>query len=173
MLLSVANQIGKRNLKNFYNMIIFGWNFQTIKQIGLVFKQLCGHCNNEEYWVLTRTITWFTLFFIPIIPYSIKYFLCCPVCKYGITLDQKQIDEIKPLAEINQSLVDGEITNEEYQVKILQLNNKSIEPTYVEVVDTKKIVSKNMNFNYCSNCGNEIVKEVKFCGGCGTKVNSK
>ena len=56
-------------------MIIFGWNFQTIKQIGFVFKKVCEHCNNEEYWVLTRTITWFTLFFIPVIPYSFKFFL--------------------------------------------------------------------------------------------------
>jgi tetratricopeptide (TPR) repeat protein len=99
-------------------MIIFGWGRQTIKQIGVTFKKLCSHCQNEDYWILTRYMTWFTLFFIPVFPYSIKYFLSCPICKYGLTLDQKQIDQFKPLAEINQLLIDGKITNDEYQMRL-------------------------------------------------------
>jgi len=67
-------------------------------------------------------MTWFTLFFIPVFPYSIKYFLSCPICKYGLVLDQKQINEIKPLAEANQLLIDGKITKEEYQDKLNQLS---------------------------------------------------
>jgi len=55
-------------------MIIFGWGHQTIKNIGPTFKNHCSHCNNEDYWTLTKYTTWFTLFFIPVIPYSIKYF---------------------------------------------------------------------------------------------------
>jgi len=154
-------------------MIIFGWGHQTIKQIGIVFKQLCGHCNNEDYWVLTRTMTWFTLFFIPIFPYSIKYFLSCPVCKYGLTLDEKQIDEIKPLAEINQSLVDGEITQDEYQLRIQKLNCGLIESVPAEIKEVETINTDGDKLSYCSNCGNSTGEDTKFCGGCGTKVNSK
>jgi len=44
--------------------IIFGWGRQSIKSIGVVFKNLCSHCHNEEYWIMTRIVTWFTLFFI-------------------------------------------------------------------------------------------------------------
>jgi predicted nucleic acid-binding Zn ribbon protein len=154
-------------------MIIFGWNFQTIKEFGVVFKQFCNHCKNEEYWILTRRITWFTLFFIPLIPYSIKYFLSCPVCKYGITLDEKQIHEIKPIAEINQLLINKEITQEEYQSKILKLSNGSTESTREEIMDNKTINTESDNQRYCSNCGNKIEKKVKFCSACGTKTNLK
>src|SRR3990167_6580332 len=98
-------------------MIIFGWGHQTIKNFGPTFKNHCSHCNNEEYWTLTRHTTWFTLFFIPIIPYSVKYFLSCPICQYGITLDNKQVEQIKPIAEANQLLIDGKITEVEYKNK--------------------------------------------------------
>jgi len=112
-------------------MIIFGWGRQTIKQIGVVFKNLCSHCNNEEYWILTRIMTWFTLFFVPVFPYSIKYFLSCPICKFGLTLDQQQTQQLKPIAETNQLLVEGKITEADYQARINQLHSGS--PTPVEV----------------------------------------
>ena len=151
-------------------MIIFGWGHQTIKQIGVAFKQICGHCHNEDYWVLTRIMTWFTLFFIPIFPYSVKYFLSCPMCKYGLTLDQKQIDEIKPLAEVNQLLLDGKITQEEYQFKINQLNSGVVETKTAEFTEISKATKKDSNLNYCVNCGTGITEELKFCGNCGNKI---
>ncbi len=154
-------------------MIIFGWGRQTIKQIGVTFKQICGHCKNEEYWVLSRIITWFTLFFIPVIPYSIKYFLSCPVCQYGLNLNQKQVDDIKPLAEINQMLLNGEITENDYQIRINQLNKEETnETTKIEITENNPLLSDS-NLNYCSNCGTNITKELKFCGNCGTQVELK
>ncbi|MDO9580295.1 MAG: zinc-ribbon domain-containing protein [Bacteroidales bacterium] len=156
-------------------MVIFGWGRQTIKQIGVVFKNLCSHCNNEDYWILTLRITWFTIFFIPILPYSIKYFLSCPICKYGLVLDQKQIDQIKPLAEINQLLIDGKITNEEYQVRLNQLSESSkpeIEVTQklepVEGLVTTKI--EQIETLYCGKCGIKLNESSKFCSKCGTKI---
>lgn len=152
-------------------MIIFGWGRQTIKQIGIVFKRLCGHCNNEEYWVLTRTITWFTLFFIPIIPYSIKYFLSCPVCKYGFDLNGKQVSEIKPIAELNQLLVDGKISTEEYNTRINQLDGgEAQEPAKIETVVHEVSPEGKNDLTYCADCGTGITKELKFCGNCGTKI---
>lgn len=153
-------------------MIIFGWGCQTIKQIGIAFKQLCGHCHNEEYWVLQKITTWFTIFFIPIFPYSIKYFLSCPVCKYGLTLNQKQIGQIKPVVEINQELIDGKITQAEFQSKIIQLNSLSTEPAQSEEVkEAKTTTSIERNLNYCSNCGTNITSDLKFCGNCGNPTN--
>lgn len=146
-------------------MIIFGWGRQTIKQIGVVFKQLCGHCNNEEYWVLTRMMTWFTLFFIPVFPYKIEYFLSCPICKYGFTLNHDQVNEIKPLAEANQLLIDKKISEQEYQQKIHFLNSESSDP--VEVKNNKV---DNQKFNYCGKCGSSLAKESKFCGNCGVSI---
>ena len=154
-------------------MIIFGWGRQTIKQIGIAFKNLCNHCHNEDYWILTRITTWFTLFFIPVIPYSIKYLLSCPVCKYGLTLDSKQIEQIKPLSEINQLLVDGKITQEEHRMRINQLHGGSSDIIQVEVAETKTLTSTDENLSYCGSCGTTVTKELKFCGNCGTAVASK
>ena len=156
-------------------MIIFGWGHQMIKQIGVVFKNHCSHCNNEEYWILTRIMTWFTLFFIPIFPYSIKYFLSCPICKYGLTLDQEQIKQLKPIAETNQLLVEGKITEAEYHARVNQLNGGSPTPIEARITEAevKVLPGGNTEMSYCANCGNKVTKELKFCGSCGTQVISK
>lgn len=153
-------------------MIIFGWGRQTIKQIGVVFKKLCDHCNNEEYWILTRTITWFTLFFIPVIPYSVKYFLSCPVCKYGFDLNSKQVKEIKPLAEINQLLISGKINEFEYNSRINLLNGEiNSDTSQIKVIENRIVPNGNAPLSYCGSCGTSIIKELKFCGNCGTQTS--
>lgn len=151
-------------------MIIFGWGYQTIKNIGPAFKRLCSHCNNEQYWNLNRIITWFTLFFIPLIPYKVQNHLSCPVCQYGLSLTLDQISKIKPLAELNKQLMEGTITGDEYAMKINLLNNEesneSIENAPKEI-DTA-VVPSDAPLAFCTNCGKEQTKEIKFCGSCGT-----
>ena len=71
---------------------IFGWGRQLKKKFGPVFKKMCSHCHNEDYWIFLRISTWFTLFFIPVIPYSWKYFLACPICEYGVYLKPAQFN---------------------------------------------------------------------------------
>ncbi len=153
-------------------MILFGWGFQTIKQFGIVFKNLCEHCHNEEYWILARTINWFTLFFIPVFPYKIDYRLSCPVCQYGLSLNREQINDIKPLAIANQQLINGEITNEEHQFRLNQINNKP-EQLETEIKKVKELSLNDKNLSYCVGCGTQIVEEIKFCGSCGTAVTVK
>lgn len=150
--------------------IFFGWGRQTVLNIGVVFKNVCTHCHNEDYWVLTKITTWFTLFFVPIVPYDTKYFLSCPVCKYGLTLNSKQVQELRPVAETNQLLLDGKITQEEHQTRMQQLHNEPSDPVQAEVIETKTLVANETNLNYCSNCGTSLTKELKFCGDCGTAV---
>lgn len=154
-------------------MIIFGWGHQMIKNFGPTFRQHCSHCNNDEYWVLMRTMTWFTLFFIPVFPYLKKYFLTCPVCEYGFILDSEQTEKIKPLAEANQLLVDGKITEMEYKVQMNQLENRSPIPVEAELVEQKEFVGGNEEISFCSECGRKVTKKIKFCGYCGVKVAEK
>lgn len=111
--------------------------------------------------------------FIPVFPYSIKYFLSCPVCQYGLTLDSEQTEKIKPLAESNQLLMDGKITEAEYKARTNQLGSGSPTPVEVEVIEQKELVSGNEEFNFCSECGTKVTKEIKFCGNCGIKVSEK
>lgn len=153
-------------------MIIFGWGHQMIKNFGPTFRQHCSHCNNDEYWVLTRIMTWFTLFFIPVFPYSIKYFLSCPTCQYGLTLDSEQTEKIRPIAETNQLLIDGKITEVEYKAQMNQLNSGLPTPVEAKVVE-QKVLGGGDDVSFCSECGTKVTKEIKFCGSCGVKVPEK
>src|ERR1035437_2087230 len=119
--------------------IIFGWGRRTVKNIGVVFKNICNNCHNEEYWVMTRVMTWFTLFFIPVIPYETKYFLSCPVCKYGITLDGEQLEKLRPIAETNQLLAEGQITQEDYGKRLKELDSASVDQVEVEAKEEKAL----------------------------------
>lgn len=81
---------------------IFGWGRQTVKNHGPVNVYHSNRCNNNGNWVLYSRKTWFTLFFIPVIPYSSEYLMLCPVCNHGVTLDKVKFDELKA-ASANQS----------------------------------------------------------------------
>lgn len=150
-------------------MILFGWGKTTIRNFGPCFKKVCGNCNNEEYWNMSRIMTWFTLFFIPVFPYEIKYFLSCPICQYGVKLNRTQVSEIKPLAIANKSLIEGKITEQEYH-QLLNANNKK---ALAENRDNQKEISgeiKDEDLRFCTECGCKIVSEIKYCAECGTKV---
>ncbi len=152
-------------------MIIFGWR-SIIKNIGIVFKRMCDHCHNEEYWILSRTTRWFTLFFIPVIPLESKYFLSCPICKYGFDLKGDQLEKIKPLAELNQLLVDGKINDSEYQMRMNQLNGNSAQHIEARVIESQPVQESKEGLTYCADCGTGVTKDLKFCGNCGTAVTA-
>ncbi|ERI91738.1 hypothetical protein HMPREF1982_02781 [Clostridiales bacterium oral taxon 876 str. F0540] len=76
-------------------MIIWGWGKVTKKIIGPVFQRSCSYCNSTETWNLCIVRTWFTLFFIPIIPYRKKYCIACPNCWSYIELTEEQFEEMK------------------------------------------------------------------------------
>ncbi|HEV7449468.1 MAG TPA: zinc-ribbon domain-containing protein [Candidatus Paceibacterota bacterium] len=155
-------------------MIIFGWNFQTTWFIGPVFKRTCDHCNNEEFWTLVRRTTWFTLFFIPVIPYKTEWLLLCPICKYGLDLKQDQVDILRPIAEVNQLLNTGVITAEEYHLRVAALNNAAPDASPAELLpEAQKIQEevKDEPSKYCGACGKEVVPQGQFCVHCGTQIN--
>lgn len=148
--------------------IFFGWGRQTTWNVGPVFKQLCSHCNNEDYWVLMRRTTWFTLFFVPIIPYNTEWLLLCPVCQYGIKLDGDQVKKFTPIAEANQLLMAGKITEEAYRAKL------AIPATVVskeeETVVEAEVKEKSI---FCGDCGKELLPEGRFCVHCGTQTSKQ
>lgn len=51
-----------------------------VKEYGTI-KYNCGHCHNLSDFRFVRISKFFSLFFIPIIPYSIKYAMYCSICK--------------------------------------------------------------------------------------------
>ncbi len=70
-------------------MLIFGWGFKTVKRYGKLGNQMCQVCNTEVGWQLVKVTTWFTLFFIPIIPTSVKRMLICTKCNAGRIIKKK------------------------------------------------------------------------------------
>lgn len=63
--------------------IIFGWGKVTSKTHGWTEAEYCEYCRNTPRHVLVEKRTWFTLFFIPIIPYEHKHLCLCPICHSG------------------------------------------------------------------------------------------
>lgn len=55
----------------------------------------CENCNNNTPFDFVRHSKWFSLFFIPIFPFSSKYYLLCPICQCGYKLNSKQVAELK------------------------------------------------------------------------------
>ena len=71
-------------------MIIWGYGKVTRNRIGGVFKKKCEHCNVDLVWELCKRTTWFTLFFIPIIPYQVVYCIECPICGSYIEITKER-----------------------------------------------------------------------------------
>lgn len=76
-------------------MIIWGWGKTTKRIIGQVFQNTCSYCNTTTIWQLCIVRTWFTLFFIPIIPYRTKYCIACPNCGSYMELTKEKFEEVK------------------------------------------------------------------------------
>ena len=49
----------------------------------------CSHCYNDCDYQLVKVTGWFTLFFIPIFPFKVNYFLMCSICNYGNKITKK------------------------------------------------------------------------------------
>lgn len=79
-------------------LIIFGWGRTTRKIEVDVPIQICEHCHSN-YLYFTRVTKWFTLFFIPIIPYKTIHYFLCPHCEYGFEIKSEKVEEIKEKLE--------------------------------------------------------------------------
>lgn len=74
-------------------MIIWGYKSYQ-KELGQTQSTIkCSHCHNASPWQVTETGRRFTLYWIPLFPYSRKYFLACPVCQYGKEISKEEIEE--------------------------------------------------------------------------------
>lgn len=73
---------------------VFGFGKQTVKNYGETPEQYCNRCHNQSPRNLTKATSWFTLFFIPVIPYRTRYMLICPICGNVQELSQEEFEEI-------------------------------------------------------------------------------
>lgn len=74
-------------------MILYGT--KTFRKIlGYTKIKQCAHCGGEARHAIVRNFTWFTLFFIPLIPLWMSYTLVCPSCQTETKIKKKDIENI-------------------------------------------------------------------------------
>jgi zinc ribbon protein len=79
-------------------VIIFG--FRRIAHRIAVLTLLCHSCGNPCAQVLRKVVTWFTLFFIPVIPVRTRRSLQCTFCAAESGISKTQAEQL--LAQHNQ-----------------------------------------------------------------------
>lgn len=74
-------------------MLIFGWGRKS-RTVEATLARQCDRCGRSEMFRLEKIRTWFTLFFIPVIPYDTQYWLLCSECRSGQKLSRAEYDQI-------------------------------------------------------------------------------
>ena len=81
--------------------LLFGFGKRTTKEYGKRPDEHCDRCGRITARRFIRVTAWFTLFFIPVIPYSVKYLLVCPVCNASRQVSRDELEgvvrSLKPL----------------------------------------------------------------------------
>lgn len=104
-------------------MIIFGFGGGRPKDRGPVVPARCPNCGNENYLRHVSATRWFSLFFIPLVPYSTKHFLVCPVCAQGRPLTRDQASRAETMAGWTQRYRAGEVTHDEYAARAAEFSS--------------------------------------------------
>ncbi len=76
-------------------LIIAGFDHIKEKDYGETYPTKCPNCNNNVYLHLKNIKKFFTVFFIPLIPYKSKYYLLCPICNTGTKLSKEEVEKAK------------------------------------------------------------------------------
>lgn len=61
--------------------VLFGFGHTKVKKVGETKVSKCSNCSNTRAFDIVERSKWFTLFFIPVFPYSKEKAIVCPVCK--------------------------------------------------------------------------------------------
>ena len=71
-------------------MVIFGYK-QTVKELA-VFMAQCRNCGMQGWQRLYRVISWFTLFFLPVLPLWVSRKSVCGTCGTKQKLTKAEAD---------------------------------------------------------------------------------
>ncbi|MDW4904139.1 zinc-ribbon domain-containing protein [Streptomyces sp. ADMS] len=74
-------------------MIIFGTK-GYLYQLAIL-TLVCGHCGNPSAHALRRRVTKFTLFFVPLFPFSTKYTTQCTFCGAEQKVTEEQAEQMQ------------------------------------------------------------------------------
>jgi len=74
-------------------MIIFGTK-GYLYQLAIL-TLVCGHCGNPSAHTLRKRVTKFTLFFVPLFPFSTKYATQCTFCGMEQQISKEQAEQLQ------------------------------------------------------------------------------
>ena len=141
--------------------IIFGWNHKKVTSLGAVHYHQCAHCHNEDFWNLSKSSTYITFFFIPLIPYETSNLYCCPICNHGHKVNWDEFKFYKEIAEVNTAFLDGKLIEEARQEK-LEIINTNLDL----LLESKRLKyleeSKKWREKVAEKSNDELVKIVKY-----------
>lgn len=80
-------------------VLIMGYGPRKPKDLGPVAPALCPNCGNHVVFRLLELRNWFSVFFVPLVPGRAHHVLACPVCDYGVELDERAARLAEQLAE--------------------------------------------------------------------------
>ncbi|CAL9468232.1 hypothetical protein SUDANB6_02782 [Streptomyces sp. enrichment culture] len=78
-------------------MIIFGTKGYLYELA--ILTLVCGRCGNPSAHVLRRRVTKFTLFFVPLFPFSTKYSTQCTFCGAEQRVGREQAERLRAQAQ--------------------------------------------------------------------------
>jgi hypothetical protein len=95
-------------------VVIFGFGKARTNDLGPAYPTTCPHYINLVSMHYVKRRKWFSLFFVPVVPYTASHRLECPVCSRGSELTSEQAKAAKELCASHAALVSGAITTDEY-----------------------------------------------------------
>ena len=76
---------------------------------GEVAPALCPNCGNHVTFHLLEIRSWFSLFFIPLIPGKARHVVYCPVCQYGVQVTGDALEAARDLVDLTAEQRTGRI----------------------------------------------------------------
>ena len=99
-------------------MIIFGYHGGKRKEHGEALPLHCPQCNNDTFYRYMSVTSWFTLFFIPLIPLKRRDYLVCPICTRALSLRKDQREMASRLVELTARYRSGAIPEPDYRTQL-------------------------------------------------------
>ena len=99
--------------------ILFGWGRTTRHDHGRAFPMDCPKCHNRTFYRYLNIKVWFTLFFLPVIPYKSRHLFVCEVCSRALEFNGRaEIERAKRMVEATTQFGQSKLTEDQYRAAL-------------------------------------------------------
>jgi len=98
--------------------ILFGWGKTTVRDHGDCIAASCPRCHNSIVLRHVLLTVWFTLFFIPLIPYKRRRMLVCPICNWSREVPKEAIVLTDEMTAITAQWRAGTLPADDYERRV-------------------------------------------------------